>query len=122
MGIFDLQMDQNFQILILSNMVKNCMKTVFANKKSPQKPFFMIWGQKKIFEKKYEFCPKKPKKTRFSEISVADFLAGNRQSRPICGRKVRSIPKMSPIFFYRKRTKIRDFISKKHTPSQNGLF
>ena len=26
------------------------MKTVFVNKKSPQKPFFMIWGQKKFFE------------------------------------------------------------------------
>ena len=47
MSIFDLQMGKNFQILILSNMVKNCMKTVFANKKSPQKSFFMFLCKKK---------------------------------------------------------------------------
>ena len=83
MSIFDLQMDQNFQILILSNVVKNCMKTIFENKKSPQKPFFMIWGQKKFFEKKsVNFAQKNKKNAIF---------------RNFCGR-----------FFGRKQTKSAD--------------
>ena len=52
MGIFDLETGQKFQILILSNMAKNCLKTLFRNKKKPQKPFFMIWRQKQKIEKK----------------------------------------------------------------------
>ena len=74
MGIFDLQRDPKISILILSSMAKNCMKTVFRNKKSHQKPFFMIWGEKKFFEKKVKFSPKKAKKTRYAEISMADFF------------------------------------------------
>ena len=64
-------------------MVKNCMKTVFANKKSPQKPFFMIWGQKKFFEKK--------------NVNFAQKSQKNAIFRNFCGR-----------FFGRKQTKSAD--------------
>ena len=53
------------------------------------------------------------------KILICDESAGNRL---ICGRKVGSAPKSPPKIFYAKRTKIDEFISKKHTPSQKGLF
>ena len=66
MSIFDPQRGQKFQILLWSNMSKNCMKTVFRNKKSPQKPFFMILESKKIFRKKIAiFAQKSEKKAIF---------------------------------------------------------
>ncbi len=45
------------------------MKTIFRNQKSPPKLFFMIWGQKKNFEKKkVKFAPKKQKKRDFQKF------------------------------------------------------
>ena len=59
---------------------------------------------------------KKAEKTQIFAISYHDFRPETDKLRPICGRKVRSVQNSSPNFFYRKRTKIDDFISKKHTP------
>ena len=68
-------------------MAKKCMKTFFQNKKSSQKPFFTIWGQKKIFaEKKVNFAQKSQKNAFFlnskgryfgrKQTKSADFVAG----------------------------------------------
>ena len=48
-GDFIPKNDQKFEILILSKMSQNCIKTFFRNRKTPQKSFFVILGSKKIF-------------------------------------------------------------------------
>ena len=62
------------------------------------------------------FLPKKAKKTRFSEISVADFLAGNRQRWPICSRWGPANPKVRPKFFLWQTDKNSRFYLKKTYP------
>ena len=67
-------------------------------------------------KKKSPKFAQKQQKSHIFEISNFDLrpeLAGN---RPICCPKVGSVPKSCQIFFYVERTKIDDFISKKHTP------
>ena len=106
MSIFDPQRGQKFQILILSNMVKNCMKIVFRNKKSPQNPFFMILEQKKIFEKKKcNFRPKKAKKRDFQKFLWPIFWSETEKlGRFVAGRSVLS-SKWPKICFITNRQK-----------------
>ena len=73
-------------------------------------------------KKKSPKFAQKQRKSHIFEISNFDLrpeLAGN---RPICCPKVGSVPKSCQNFFYVERTKIDDFISKKHTPPKKGPF
>ena len=58
------------------------------------------------------------KKWIIFEISNVYLWPESAGNWPICYRKVRLGPKSSQNFIYRKRTKIDDFISKKHTPKK----
>ena len=72
-------------------------------------------------KKKSKICSKIAKSHIF-EISNFDLRLESAGNRPICGRKVGSVPKSFQNFFYAKRTKIDELISKKHTPPKKGLF
>ena len=80
--------------------------------------FLVILGQNWNFNEKVvkNALSEKLKKRQISKISKFDLRPKSAGNRPICGRKVGLDPKSSPKFFYPKRTKIHDFISKKHTP------
>ena len=74
-------------------------------------------------KKKSPKFAQKQQKSHIFEISNFDLRLESAGNRPICGRKVGSVPKSCQNFFYAKRTKIDEFISKKHTPPQKkGLF
>ena len=73
-------------------------------------------------KKKSPKFAQKQQKSHIFEISNFDLrpeLAGN---RPICSRKVGPVPKSFQNFFYAKRTKIDELISKKHTPPKRAFF
>ena len=67
-------------------------------------------------------CRKIPQKTEFLKIQLWFRWPEWVKNRPICGRKVRLVPKSSPNFLYRKRTKIDDFIQKKLPPQKRAIF
>ena len=67
-------------------------------------------------KKKSPNFAQKQQKSHIFEISNFDLRPESAGNRPICGRKVGLVPKSFPNFFYAKRTKIDEFISKKHTP------
>ena len=93
-------------------------KGVWEQKK-PLKTIFHHFGAKKIFyEKKGIFCPKKPKKGDFQKFLWPIIWPETDKVGRFVADGVRAIPKSGQNFFYGKRTKIRDFISKKHTPPQ----
>ena len=121
--IFYLQKTLKIQNLILSCMAKNCMKTLFGHKKSPRKPFLIIWGQKKFFAQKIVNFRKNSQKNAFfsnfnrrffgrKQTKLADFVAeGSGQSS--------SLPR---IFFIRNGPKFVKKIPKNIPPPKKALF
>ena len=108
------------KILNWSKMVSETWKYTFRIWKIRKKQNFQflsflgtIW---------YLWTAKMPKKAENAEISAkkwnskVDFRPETDKLRPICGRKVRSEQNSSQNFFYRKRTKIDNFIPEKPTP------
>ena len=73
-------------------------------------------------KKKSPKFAQKQQKSHIFEISNFDLRLESAGNRPICGRKVGSVPKSCQNFFYAKRTKIDEFISKKHTPPKKRAF
>ena len=69
-------------------------------------------------KKKSPNFAQKQQKSHIFEISNFDLRPKSAGSQPICGRKVGLVPKSFQNFFNAKRTKIDEFISKKHTPPQ----
>ena len=63
MIIFDTFLSKKIQILILPNMAKNCLKTIFGNKKALKNHFLWFGGEKKKLKKKMSKLLKKAKKT-----------------------------------------------------------
>ena len=55
---------------------------------------------------------KNGQKCHIFENSIVRLWPESAENRQICGRRVRLVPKSSQKFFYRKRTKIDDFIPK----------
>ena len=123
MCIFDLQRGSKIQNLNLLNMAKNCIERVFGNKKRLQKPFFVIWGEKKFFWKKnVKFAQKSQKNVIFRNFYGRFFGRKQTKSADLWPEGPFG-PQVFPKFFLsHKRTKIRDFISKKHTPPKKGPF
>ena len=122
MSLFDPQSGQKFQILIWSNMVKNCMKIVFRNKKSPQKPFFMILEPKKNFEKKIAiFTQKSEKKAIFRNFCGRFF--GRKQTNSADLWQVGPFyPQDVPKFFLSQTDKNSRFYFKKTNPPPKRAF
>ena len=122
MSIFEPQRGQKIQILLWSNMSKNCIKRVFRNKKSPQKPFFMILEPKKIFEKKIAiFTQKSEKKTIFRNFCGRFF--GRKQTNSADLWQVGPFyPQDAPKFFLSQTDKNSRFYLKKTTPPKNLAF
>ena len=122
MSLFDSQRGQKFHILILSNMVKNCMKIVFKNKKSPQKPFFMILEQEKFFEKKNAIFTQKRQKNAIFRNFCGRFF-GRKQTNSADLWKVGPFyPQDVPKFFLSQTDKNSRFYLKKTNPPTKRAF
>ena len=108
------------KILNLSKMVSETWNYIFRIQKIRKKQNFEFLSF--LGTICYLWTAKMPKKTENAEIFAkkwnwnVDFRPETDKLRPICRRKVRSEQNSSQNFFYSKRTKIHDFISKKRIP------
>ena len=73
-------------------------------------------------KKKSPNFAQKQQKSHIFEILNFDLQPESAGNWPICGRKVGLVLKSFQNLFYAKRTKIDEFISKKHTPPQKRAF
>ena len=118
MPIFDPQTVPKNQILILSNIAKKCMEWVFGNKKSPQKLFFIILGQKKnVF-----LSPKRQKNAIFRNFCGRCF--GRKQTKSADLWPIGSGQSQSPakIFFITNGQKMTILSKKNPTPPKIAIF